>query len=85
MLTLIADKIVPSGLVLIVYQFVSMLTLIAEEIVPLFGIDSLLACVHDVDIDSYHDCAQWFGIDSLLACVCVDIDSWRDRAPVWHW
>ena len=52
----------------------SVLTLIAEENVPMFGFDSLLACVH-VDIDSYHDCAQWFGIDSLLACVCVDIDS----------
>ena len=33
----------------------SVLTLIAEEIVPLFGIDSLFACVH-VDIDWMRSC-----------------------------
>ena len=37
-------------LALIVYDLVSVLTLIGEEIVPVFGDDSLLACVH-VDID----------------------------------
>ena len=34
-----------------VHELVSMLTLIMEEIVPVFGNDSLLACVR-VDIDS---------------------------------
>ena len=37
-------------LALIVYVLVSVLTLILEEIVPVFGNDSLLACVC-VDID----------------------------------
>ena len=36
---------------LIVYKLVSVLTLIAYEIVAMFGIDSLEACVH-VDINS---------------------------------
>jgi len=36
---------------LIVYKLVSMLILIADDIVPMFGIDSLQACVH-VDINS---------------------------------
>ena len=38
-----------------------MLILKADKIVPVFGIDSLRACVH-------------VGIDSLRACVRVDID-----------
>ena len=38
-------------LALIVYDLVSVLTLIGEEIVPVFGIDSLRACVR-ADIDS---------------------------------
>ena len=41
----------PIGLALIVYELVSVLTLIADEIVPMFGIDSLIACVR-VNIDS---------------------------------
>ena len=41
----------PIGLALIVYELMSVLTLIADEIVPMFGIDSLIACVH-VNIDS---------------------------------
>ena len=40
-----------------VYKLVSLLTLIAEEIVPVFGIDGLQACV-PVDIDSGRDRAQ---------------------------
>ena len=50
-LTLMTEELVPSGLALIVYDLVYVLTLIAEEIVPMFGIDSLFACVN-VDIDS---------------------------------
>ena len=49
-LTLIVYELVP-GLTLIVYKLVLVLTLIAQEIVWVFGIDSLLACVH-FDIDS---------------------------------
>ena len=52
----------PSGLAMIVYPLVSLLTFIAEEIV------SGLTLVTK-------DRAQWFGVDSLLAYVCVDIDS----------
>ena len=39
-LTLIVDKIMPIGLALIVYKLVSVLTLIADEIVTGFNIDS---------------------------------------------
>ena len=53
-----------------------MLTLIAEDIVPLFDIDSLLVCAR-VHIDSWRDLAQWFGIESLLTCVRVEIESWH--------
>jgi len=45
------DEIVTIGLAMIVYDLVSDLTLIADEIVPVFGIDSLQACVC-VGIDS---------------------------------
>ena len=45
------DEIVYIGLALIVYELLSVLTLMAEEIVPIFGIDSLRACAR-VDIDS---------------------------------
>ena len=50
-LTLIADEIMSIGLALIDYKLVSVSTLIADEIVPVFGIDSLQACVC-VEIDS---------------------------------
>ena len=60
-------------------EIVSRFIMITEEIVPMFGIDSLLTCVC-VDIDSWRDHAQWFGIDSLRTCVRADIDSWRDLA-----
>ena len=39
----------------------SVLTLIAEEIMPLIGIDSLLACVHDYKL--------YLGIDTGLRAV----------------
>ena len=51
MLTMIANEIVPSGLALIVYELVLVLTLMAEKIVPVFGIYSSRACFR-VDIDS---------------------------------
>ena len=54
MLTLIADKNVSIGLVLIAKEFVSVLTLIADKNVSTvhwFGIDCLRVCVC-VDIDS---------------------------------
>ena len=41
-LTLRAEEIVPSGLAVIVYSLVYVLTLIAEEIVYMFDIYSLL-------------------------------------------
>ena len=43
-LTLIADQIVLKGLAFIAYLLLSLLTLIAEENVPMFGLHSLLAC-----------------------------------------
>ena len=43
MLTLIAEEIVPSGLALIVYGLVSVLTLIAEEIWPIVSVSRLKA------------------------------------------
>ena len=60
-------------LALIVYKLVSVLTLIADDIVPMFRIDSLQACVR-VDILTY-EIVTVFGIDSLQACVHVDINS----------
>ena len=45
------DEIVTIGLAMIVYDLVSDLTLIADEIVPVFGIDSLRPCAC-VGIDS---------------------------------
>ena len=69
------------GLKLIVYQPVSVLTMITDEIVPV----NLKLIVYEL-VSSWHrslwDLAHWFGIDSLQASVCGDIDSWRDRA---HW
>ena len=41
---------------LIVNELVNMLTLIADEIMPMFGIDSLRSCVR-ADIDIGRDCA----------------------------
>ena len=46
-------------LVLMVYKLVSELTLIADEIMPVFGIDGLQACVR-VDIDSW-----------MRSCLCL--------------
>ena len=64
-------EITPIGLVLIVYKLVSVLTLIADEIVPI-GLASypLLTSIADKIMP-----IAWFGIDSLQVSVHGNIDS----------
>ena len=61
-----------------------MLTLIADKIVAMFGINSLQTCVR-VDIEIADKIVAMFGIDSFWACVSVDIEVWQDCALIWHW
>ena len=64
----------PSGLALIFHKLVSVLTLIADEIVScgltliVYELVSVLTLISD-------EIVPLFDIASVRACVCVDIDS----------